>query len=219
MKRIPKHLVEMRSRWWPKLLAVDQAIRKRFPSKTSPGLDAIGLRMHSVPHVESYFCSPVNALSFAGNGAEAIFSFLILSDQVFDESPIVLTCVGSGVQSNFIVGKSLHDFLCLGYHRGFFALEQMGYDSERTLTRLTSGRWKPESDADWWNGFGVNDEQRPVLDYFRRAMKLRPWKNAAQKFAKLQQHLPLLELRTSMFVNDWEKDEFRAWEKWLKKGR
>jgi hypothetical protein len=215
MKLIPKHAVELRSRTWTKLLAVDEAIRKRFPNRVSPGLAILGLRITPVPHIESYHSSPVNALSFAHNGAEALFSLLLLADQVTDESPVVLICVGAREQYNFIVGKSLHEFLCLGYHRGFFALEQMGDDSARTLKLLTSARWRPQSESDWLLGFGVNEEQRPVLEYLRKAMKLRPWRDSQRKFSRLQRHLPLLELRTCLYSKGWENDEFDAWKKWL----
>jgi hypothetical protein len=215
MKLIPKHAVELRSRTWKKLLAIDRSIRERFPNRVSPGLEILGLRITPVPHVESYHSSPVNALSFAHNGAEAVFSLLLLAEQVTDESPVLLTCVGASEQHNFIVGKSLHEFLCLGYHRGFFALEQMGYDSKRTLKLLTSARWKPQSETDWLLGFGVNDEQQPVLEHFRKALKLRPWRDSQRKFARLQRYLLLLELRTSLFAKDWEDEEFRAWGMWL----
>lgn len=215
MKLVPKHAVEMRSRTWTKLLALDRSIRKRFPNRVSPGLEVLGLHITPVPHVDGGYCNPVNAIRFASNGAEADFSLLLLADQVTDESPIVLTCACASEQHNFIVGESLHDFMCLGFHRGFFALEQMGYDSTRTLKLLTSARWKPQSETDWLLGFGVNDQQRPVLEFLRKSMKLRPWRDPQRKFARLQRCLPLLELRTSLFAKDWEDEEFRAWKQWL----
>jgi hypothetical protein len=94
----------------------------------------------------------------------------------------------------------------------------MGYDTARAFQRVTSGRWKSKTDADWSTGFGVNEEQRPVLQYLRKRMQLRPWRNPSKKFAKLQRtYLPHLELRTSLFTVGWEVDEFRAWKSWSDK--
>jgi hypothetical protein len=209
--------VEIQSRTWTRLLTVDRAAKKRFSKQVERGLACLGLRIAPAVCLSGYYCSPVNAIQFASNGAEAVFSFMIFAGQVSDATPIVLTCVGPGEQHNFIVGKSLHDFLCLGYHRGFFALEQMGYHLDQTLNRMTSGRWKPKDEFDWYNGFGVNDEQRPVLHYLRQRMRLAPWRNAGRKFAELQRtFLPHLELRSDLFSAGWMDDEFRAWKNWLK---
>jgi hypothetical protein len=208
--------VEIRSRTFTKLLALDQSSRKRFSNQVAPGLECLGLRIAPELSLSGYFCSPVNAIQFANNGAEALFSFMIFGGQINDSTPIVLTCVGAGEQHNFIVGKSLHEFLCLGYYRGFFVMEQLGYHTDRMLRRLTAGRWKPRLKADW--GFGVSDEHRPVLKYVRRRLKLRPWRDPVRKFAALQRtYLPHLELRMDMFSKGWVDDEFRAWKKWFAK--
>lgn len=218
MQRSYQLPVEIRSRTWAKLLGAERAARKRFTNAIEPGLDCLGLRLAPSVCLDGYYCSPVNAIQFASNGAEAVFSFMIFAGQINDSTPIVLTCVAPCEQHNFIVGESLHDFLCLGYHRGFYALENMGYREARTLQRMTTGRWKPKAETDWRIGFGVNEEQRSVLHYLRKRMQLKPWRNPSRKFAKLQRtYLPHLELRTSLFSKGWDDDEFRTWKKWLDK--
>ncbi len=207
---------DVRSRTWNRLLACDRAIRQRFDESAEPGLASLGLRIEPELRMSGYYCSPVNAVCFASNGADAVFSFMVFAGQISDSTPIVLTCVGPGGQHNLIVGNSLHDFLCLGYYRGFFPLEQLGYHTDKVLRRMTRGSWKPRLHADY--GFGVSDEHRPVLQYVRKRLRLRPWRDAARKFAKLQRtYLPHLELRMDLFCKGWVDDEFRAWKRWFVK--
>jgi hypothetical protein len=210
--------VEVRSSTWKKLLQAATKAKKRWRDGVEPGLDCLGLRIQSVMQVDEGFFNPANAIRFAHNGAEATFGFLVLAGEINDETPIVLTCVGSGKQRNFIVGESLHDFLCLGYHRGYFALESLSYNTRQSLKCIASGRRRPRSETDWLTGFGVSNEQLTVLQYLRDAMGLHPWRDPIRKFQRLQRkYLPHVQLRAGMFSGDWLVNELRYWQKWVGK--
>lgn len=216
MARVRCKPIEIRSKGWGRLRAFHQEASRKFSANPHAGLGRLGLHLDRELKPAEYWCSPVNAIEFASNGAEARFSFLVTDDRIDDKTPVVLTCVGSGDQRNFIVGESLYDFLCLGFHRGLFALEQLSYDVERTLNAFASGRWQPQNEIDWLIGLGVNDNQRPVLEFMRRRLALKPWRNVPRKFARLQRaYLKRLELRTDYLMADVVNDEIKSWSQWF----
>jgi hypothetical protein len=182
---------------WEKLRAVDKVAARRFPAPdfVGRGLGAVGLILHSKPKRWDYWCTLKNVLTFASTGGNGVhFSFVVLEDEVTEQSPVVVTIPMAFDQPNFICGESLFDFLCLGVNRGYFALEQLPA-TERTLEVFSSSTWQPTDDFDWAVGYGVNEHQRKVLDYLANELELVPWKDVKRKFNRLQrQVLPLLEV-------------------------
>jgi hypothetical protein len=171
---------------WKKLRKLDKLAGRRFPNESYDcGLASIGLILHPRPVRHGYWFTPKNALCFATNGGEGDFSFLVLEQRVTEQSPIVITITDAFGHPNFIGGESLFDFLCLGFHRGYFGLEQLPY-KEKTLSVYSSSKWQPEDQIDWEVGFGVNDHQRRVMDYLISELGLRPWKDLKRKFKRLQ---------------------------------
>jgi hypothetical protein len=185
---------------WDQLRKLDKAAAKRFPADFDMGFGQLGLILNSPPTHGGYWCTPTNTLSFAHTGGEGVhFSFLVDEGQVTENSPIVITIPSPGDQPNYIGGASLFDFLCLGFHRGYFALETA--NTNRFFEAYSSGKWplsKVEGRPPDWDaavGYGVNEHQRQLLDFLIAELGLSPWKDLRRKFQRLQKrYLPLLKM-------------------------
>ncbi len=185
---------------WETLLALDKVAAKRFPSKFDPGFGSLGLILHARLKRYEYWCDPVNCLTFATTGGEGVhFSFVVQDGKVTENSPVVITIPGTFEHPNFIGGESLFDFLCLGFHRGYFAMETLA--SERFFEAYASGKW-PLSEVkdrhpDWdrSEGYWVDERKRKLLDFLIDELGLTPWKDLKTKFQRLQnRYMPLLEI-------------------------
>jgi hypothetical protein len=195
---VPTRRISVDSRLYRKLREVDKEACRKFPWDYDPGLGGLGLIL--LPRLDhfGYGCTPKNSLAFATTGGEGVhFSFLVAKSRVHDASPVI--CTIPEMFQNHIVGDNLFDFLCLGYHRGYFALEQLAYKPKKTLKVFGSGFWKPRSKLDWLDGFGVNQHQHEVLDFLIQRLGLKPWKGIERRFNRLQKkYLPLLEVPASI---------------------
>lgn len=177
-----------------KLRKADAVAAKRFPSRSNPGFSALGLLLHPQLERFDYWCTPKNVVTFARTGGNGVhFSFLAHDGKVTENSPVVITIPSPGNRPNYIVGENLFDFLCLGIHRGFFALEQLPAD--RLFDAYSSATWEPNTRDDNAVGFGVDEHQRKLLSFLRDEFRLEPWKNLRKKFERLQKdYLPQLQL-------------------------
>lgn len=121
------------------------------------------------------------------------FSFICEDDDFdLDNLPVIVT-IPAAVGASFVVGANLYEFLCLGCHRGFFALEQLGYQLEKTLRVYATLGWKAKTHSEGWVGFGTDETKEEVLRLLRREMHLRQWPRLRNRFRKLQQQfLPRL---------------------------
>ncbi len=143
-----------------RLADIHKTLRQRRGVRgNSPGLERIGLCLladlfrqawvpQEQPVEERDGCTPINTLTFAVTGGEDThFCLLLVQGRVTEASPVVLTVPHSGgdaQESNFIVGENLIDFLCLGYYRGFFSLEQLAFGFRETLKAHLTPDWKPD---------------------------------------------------------------------------
>lgn len=185
---------------WNRLRELDKVAAKRFPADFERGFGSLGLILYSRPQHGGYWCTPTNTLAFAGTGGEGVhFSFLVEDNKVTEKSPVVITIPPAFDQPNFIGGESLFDFLCLGYHRGYFALETV--PSEKFFEAYATGKWPLTEDKglppdwDWAVGYGVNEHQRKLLDFLIAELGLSPWKDLKRKFQRLQKlFMPMLEI-------------------------
>ena len=179
---------------WDKLRALDKLAARRFPCDCDQGFGSLGLILHVELGQYEYWCTPTNALSFASTGGNGVhFSFLVQGGKVTEASPIVITVPCTYDHPNFIVGESLFDFLCLGYHRGYFALENLPAD--KCFDAYASDEWQPKEDWEYAVGFGVSEHQRKLLDFLVAKLGLSPWTDLKRKFQRLQtQYMPLLEI-------------------------
>lgn len=188
---------------WDQLRKLDKAAAKRFPVDFYKGFGRLGLILRSPPKYGDYWCTPTNTLTFAGTGGDGVhFSFLVDDGKITENSPIVISIPTAADQPNFIGGESLFDFLCLGFHRGYFALGNL--PSPRFFEAYSSGKWPLSKvkgrppDWDWEEGYGVNEHQRNLLDFLIAQLGLSPWKDFQRKFQRLQKrYMPLLKLPES----------------------
>jgi len=94
---------------------------------------------------------------------------------------------------NWIVGEDLYDFLCFGYHRGFFCMSQLAFKSDVTLQALTDPSWEPSEGHHYSTGLVLAKDKLPILEFLRLEMSLKPWTDSSH-FAVLQeQYGPRLE--------------------------
>jgi len=177
---------------WNRLRELDKVAAKRFPAQFDEGLAELGLILYAQPQNGGYYCTPTNTLAFAGTGGDGVhFSFLVEEGKVTEKSPIVITIpVGD---PNFIGGESLFDFLCLGYHRGYFGLGNCA--SDKFFDAYGSGEWEPTEDWEYAVGYGVDEHKRKLLDFLIAELGLSPWSDLKQKFWRLQEvYMPLLQM-------------------------
>jgi hypothetical protein len=170
-----------------RLREVDKEIAFRFPSEYDLGLGGVGLLLRSKLTNGRYYCTPTNSRSFAGTGGEGVhFSFLGRPDEISEASPVIATIPMAFANPNFILGENLFDFLCFGMYRGFFALEQLGYNFEEAFTAYTDPSWQSTEDDHFAVGYGVDDRKRAILDLLIERFRLDPWQEPRAKFDRLQ---------------------------------
>lgn len=191
---------------WKTLLRLNKESTKRFPDEIAgPGLQGIGLCLVSRPRNGGYWCTPRNSRAFAWTGGNGVhFSFLTRNNQIDENSPVIVTNPSPCDHNNVCCGENLLDFLCLGFRRGYFAMEQFGHDTDYPLKAFTSPSWQPTTDDDYWVGFGVNRHQRQLLDLLIDRFDLKPWKYSKQKFRRLQRdYVPMLDVPPT----PWDQSE------------
>ncbi|MBL8794557.1 MAG: hypothetical protein JNM56_11680 [Planctomycetia bacterium] len=171
---------------WEKLQRLHQEAIQLFPHPyLDRGFGAVGLILHEVGRGRYEGCTPGNCHPFAGTGGNGVhFSFLALGDEIDERSPVVVSVPAMGGYSA-VVGESLHDFLCLGAVRGYFALEQLAYNDELTMRVYTDPAWQPTEKVHDSVGYTVNDHQQQILEFLTRQFDLRPWCDR-QRFKQLE---------------------------------
>jgi hypothetical protein len=182
---------------WSRLVELDTVARRRFSTQLDRGFGGIGLRLNNPPEQYDYWCTPTNVVTFASTGGDGVhFSFLVQDDEITEQSPIVITVPGAFDGPNWIGGRDLYEFLCLGSLRGFFALGEIAYTQEEALRILTDQHWHPTEDQHYSVGYVPNEEESPILDFLVGQLALKPWPHASH-FSNLQaRYGGLLELPT-----------------------
>lgn len=96
--------------------------------------ETIGLLLEPNLARWSYEATPSRSLTFASTGGDGVH-YSVLTD-VGRPGPIVMTVPMNFDEPNVVVGADLRDFLSLGCHFGYFALEQLVYDREGTIREI-----------------------------------------------------------------------------------
>lgn len=131
--------------------------------------------------------TPTNTVAFAhSDGDDVHFSLVRHAGVLGDDSPIVMTVPmgDANVQRrNFVLGAHLREFLELGCVHGYSWLEQLCYDREDTIARL-SGLTRDEEETE-------DDE---TLAIYRRELGLNPWPEVGRRLESLERlYRPMLE--------------------------
>jgi hypothetical protein len=126
------------------------------------------------------------------------FSFIASNGEADAASPVIVSVPNSGVDpadANFVVGADLRAFLRFGFHRGFFALEQLGFHRDLTLEVYASAEWRPTES--WHKAVGfepLSEPARRVRDLLTARFELTPLSYTTEQFQELQdRYKPLLE--------------------------
>jgi hypothetical protein len=135
--------------------------------------------------------SPKNSLAFATTGGDDVhFGLVAVDGRYGDRSPIVMTVPMAGDtpdEMNFIVGETLHDFLCFGCVHGFFDMEELAYS------------WRTEFFDRYAKPPSPDDEDAEINEKFRAELSLSPWLEIEPKLAGLEaKYKPLLQFEMPM---------------------
>lgn len=109
--------------------------------------------------------SPSGYLPFAYTGGDGVH-FSIPSDQAF---PVVMTVPMAFDCPNVVVGSDLEDFLSLGCVYGYFGLEQLAYNENRTVDYIQAA-----------------NEPSSALQRLTSHFNLRPWQGVGDHLAALR---------------------------------
>ena len=114
-----------------KLWQLDDLIKERWGRKFYNHIDYCGLIPVRDPGEFNYDCTPKNSLIFASTGGNGVH-FGIINGANGTKGPIVMTSPMAEV-SNMVIAENLEEFFSIGFHVGWFALEQLAYDRDDTI--------------------------------------------------------------------------------------
>ncbi len=110
------------------LYAVAEIAAAQYGLSAEGVFDPCGLLLETPPQSGYYRCTPKNALTFARTGGDGVhYSYLAMPGLPEGIVPIVMTM--PAVAQNFVVAESFDEFLGVGYHVGWFAVEQIAYQA------------------------------------------------------------------------------------------
>ncbi len=111
------------------LYAVAEIAAAQYGLSAEGVFDPCGLLLETSPQSGYYYwCRPKNVLTFARTGGDGVhYSYLAMPGLPEGIVPIVMTM--PAVARNFVVAESFDEFLGVGYHVGWFALEQIAYQA------------------------------------------------------------------------------------------
>jgi hypothetical protein len=107
-----------------------------------------------------YLCTPVNSVTFATTGGDGVhFGFLLIEQ--CRQMPVVMTVPMSDAY-NLVIAEDFQEFLRLGYHAGYFALEQFIYEPE------WAARFHSRDDPE------MGPDEKILLAHLREQFQLEP---------------------------------------------
>lgn len=134
--------------------------------------EPVGLILQDIKN-EGYESTPKNSLVFASTGGDGVHFSFLCDNFPNEKSPIVMTVPMN--DDNIIVGENLLEFLALGCRYGYFALEQLSYDRDETLSMLNK--------KEFWDDY--TDFQKELLEEISTAFLLKPWNDHAKRLSEL----------------------------------
>src|SRR5262245_47987988 len=98
--------------------------------------DPIGLILQIPPKRDEDWCTPLNALTFARTGGDGThYSLISIPNTPRAELAVVMTVPMSDAP-NVVVGETLRDFSALGCRFGYFGLEGLVHQPDKTIGEL-----------------------------------------------------------------------------------
>jgi hypothetical protein len=160
------------------LMDFSQEVSQEFERDPTCGLDDIGLLFWE--EIYYYESTPKNAIPFAVTGGDGVhYSLLVRQGICVTDWPVVMTVpVGAGKLENWVMGENLLDFLNLGCHTGYFGLEGLAYEDDRSEVVAHFGI--VDDQLDHW------PEKLDLLKRLRAKFELDRWSNVEKKIYDLQ---------------------------------
>ena len=129
-----------------------------------------------IPERLAYWCTPLNALTFARTGGDGTHYSLVRVPGIDPaQRPVVMT-VPMSDDPNVIVGENLRDFLALGCRFGYFGLEGLVHQRAQTIAELARARYAE----------GAREQQLRLLQILETAFDLKPWPKPTTHLAELK---------------------------------
>jgi hypothetical protein len=129
-----------------------------------------GLRIVEYPVPGGYDASPKGYLTFASTGGDGVH----FSVPDGTDGPVIMTVPMAFDNPNFVVGSDIKEFLSLGCVYGYFSLEQLAYDWERTVEAIEAAR-----------------EPSAALQQLTERFGLHPWVPVGARLRELESSLPI----------------------------
>ena len=154
------------------------------------GFALIGLALDCRLDASRYeHCTPNNCRTFAGTRCDGIhFSLLIQNGTITEDSPVVMTFPGDPAAPTLVAGESLYDFLCLGSHQGFFALEWLIFRRGDPCQPYKAGGHVQ----------GREENFGRILQFLVDRFDLRPWRSLDRLAQLEKRYASLLQLPPDM---------------------
>jgi hypothetical protein len=146
------------------------------PDDWNDYFDPIGLILQIPPKREDYWCTPLNALTFARTGGDGTHYSLVSVSTSRRSDQVVVMTVPMSDTPNVIVGENLRDFLALGSRFGYFALEGLVHEPDETIAALRRRKYDEE-----WTAREIG-----MLKLIERTFRLKPWTDPRKRLAELE---------------------------------
>jgi hypothetical protein len=152
--------------------------------------DPVGLLLLPTLENYGYWCTPKNSKAFATTGGDGVHFSFLCDGMPTDNSPIVMTVPMMFDDANIIVGANLVEFLALGSKFGYFGLEHLAYDFNKTVQELETQEYQQET----------TETERQLLQKITVAFHFEPWVEVGKRLHELK----------SLFFNSIELPEENA---------
>lgn len=115
------------------LYAVAARVGEQLGHSAEGVFDPCGLILEIPPRAGYYWCTPRDALTFAATGGDGVHYSYLCSDQVSSSVVPVIMTLPAAETHNVVLAENLDEFFGLGYHVGWFALEQVIHQPEAAV--------------------------------------------------------------------------------------
>jgi len=157
------------------------ALGARTGKEPRYALDEWGLYLEMPPKRWEYFCTPKNSVTFGSTGGDGVhFGLLELAGMESHQRPVVMT-VPMSDRHNVVIAETLGEFLNIGFHVGWFSLEQIVYNPDEAV------EYHADADPEDW------PEHIDELVFFRESLGLTYQPLSLARIAALEEkYHPLL---------------------------
>jgi len=159
------------------LYRVHDLTKQLYPHEyLDEGLGAIGLFLYDPPTKSAYPATPLNSVTFGGIGVDGIHFCSITDEPEVDPMAPVVMCIPMALEiPNFVVGETLHDFLCLGCRHGYSSLGSLHLNPEEVIRYYES---PPERFFD--------ERSESMLQTLSAELSLEPWTDFRGRLEELE---------------------------------